>query len=143
MVLTRSSSPHGLFNFNPDFISRVKDAIRRGADLIYERGLLRKGLGICHGVAGSVYSLISASNALDSSRDTPYLKKAVHLAQLASLAEHLVKDGEMGTPDRPWSLYEGLSGMCCAWTDVLDCAGKVAENKVERASGMPGYDDLL
>ena len=94
-------------------------------------------------MAGSVYSLISASNALDSSRDTPYLKKAVHLAQLASMAGELVKNGEMSTPDRPWSLYEGLSGMCCAWAEILDCVGRVLENRVRKASGMPGYDDLL
>jgi lantibiotic modifying enzyme len=142
-VLIRSSSPHNLFNLNSDFKRDIIESVCRGADLIYERGLLRKGLGICHGVAGSVYALISASSVLDSASDTRYLKKAVHLAHLATMAGKFVKDGEMRTLDRPWSLYEGLAGMCCAWSDVLKCLAEAPEKRQAKASGMPGYDDLL
>lgn len=90
-----------------------------------------------------MYALISASSILDSANETVYLKKAVHLAHLATMAGKFVKDGEMGTPDRPWSLYEGLAGMCCAWSDVLTRIAQNPEKRLRRASGMPGYDDLL
>ncbi|KAG6810344.1 hypothetical protein H0H92_012350 [Tricholoma furcatifolium] len=33
---------------------RVDDAMRKGAQIVYRHGLLGKGIGICHGVAGSV-----------------------------------------------------------------------------------------
>ena len=33
----------------------ISDIFRRAADLCWERGLLKKGPGICHGVAGSGY----------------------------------------------------------------------------------------
>ena len=123
----------------------MQGSLRRGADIIYERGLLRKGVGLCHGVGGSVYALLAASDALDSPTDTPYLKKAIHLAYLATFNDNFVAEGAMNIPDNPWSLYEGLAGMCCAWADVLARIAGPGYVKREAASGsgMPGYDDLF
>lgn len=114
---------------------------------MYRHGLLVKGVGICHGVAGSVYALLAVSHALDWSQNsgvanamtddnTEYLRKAVDLARLASSYEKLASSGTMKLPDRPWSLYEGASGMCCAWGAVL------CRMEGRMSCGMPGFDDL-
>lgn len=112
---------------------------------MYRHGLLRKGVGICHGVAGSVYALIAISDILDHHSTNPgqmpnkkYLSRAVHLAHMATIYETFTANGEMTTPDRPLSLYEGLAGMCCAWTEVL----LRLEGKRNLYRGIPGFDDL-
>lgn len=58
------------------------------------------------------------------------------LAHFAMDHQLFVTRGEMLTADHPWSLYEGLGGMCCAWGAILqrlDGKGTV---------GMPGYGDV-
>ncbi|KAF9461551.1 hypothetical protein BDZ94DRAFT_1263373 [Collybia nuda] len=81
-----------------------------------------------------------------------YLQWSAHLAHLTTTHASLVARGEMGVPDRPLSLYEGLAGMCCAWALVLwrisrqspdrpEIEHEDGEDKVLRG-GMPGYDDL-
>lgn len=37
--------------------------IQRSADVVWQRGLLRKGVSLCHGVAGNGYALLSAHKA--------------------------------------------------------------------------------
>lgn len=132
----------------------MRDALARGGELVYTRGFLKKGVGLCHGVAGSVYALLAVSDALDSasSQDASegwkgqWFQRALHLAHLATEYEDLTRRGTMRIPDRPYSLYEGLSGMCCAWGDMLrllkadlftngDRMGRVIK-------GFPGFDNL-
>ena len=48
-----------------------------------------------------------------------WLQRAVHLADLATAYQKLTQEGKMKTPDHPYSLYEGVAGMCCAWAEVL------------------------
>lgn len=152
-VLIRQSPPHSYFTLPTSLEERIIQALHKGAILVYDRGLLRKGVGLCHGVGGSVYALLAASTILDALPTSHpqggggFLKRAMHLADLARLSGELERDGEMNPPDHPWSLYEGLAGMCCAWADVLsrwkesETGGVQAPAK--RGSGMPGYDDLI
>jgi hypothetical protein len=123
-----------------DLQAKIVSALEAGATLIYERGLLRKGVGLCHGAGGSVFALLAAASAFgargDETRRSRWLRRAVHLALLAGDWPALTQRGEMGTPDRPYSLYEGLAGMCCAWAAVV----AAIDGQVSR--GMPGYDDL-
>ncbi|EKM53181.1 uncharacterized protein PHACADRAFT_185888 [Phanerochaete carnosa HHB-10118-sp] len=128
-----------------------RSALGRGGVLVYERGLLRKGVGLCHGVAGSVYALLAVSDVLDASRKArdpratgEWFKKATQLAHLARSYQQLEARGEMSTPDRPYSLYEGVAGMVCAWADIVQ---HLDEPHGERKRGrnrteMPGYDDF-
>ncbi|KAI0763935.1 hypothetical protein BD413DRAFT_483226 [Trametes elegans] len=108
----------------------VVAALKRAGELVYTRGLSRKGVGLCHGVGGSVYALLAVSEALDHvpahphsademAKDAYWLVRAAHLADLATGYEALTHKGEMAVPERPYSLYEGLAGMCCAWAEVL------------------------
>ncbi|KAH6904189.1 lanthionine synthetase C-like protein [Coprinopsis sp. MPI-PUGE-AT-0042] len=118
-------------------------ALKNGANLVYEKGLLRKGVGLCHGVSGSVYALLAVSGVLDNpGQSETYFKRAVHLAHLGTFADEFVKKGEMSVPDRPMSLYEGLAGMCCAWGEIISRL-KEGGRRRDVPSGMPGYDDLV
>ncbi|KAH9475889.1 LanC-like protein GCL2 [Psilocybe cubensis] len=115
-------------------------SIQQGARFVYKHGLLRKGVGLCHGVAGSVYALLAASDALDSSSNKRFFAKAAHLAFLATLREDLTTSKEMLIPDHPWSLYEGIAGACCAYAEVLS---RLDSNDSRRSvSGFPGYNDF-
>lgn len=142
-VLSRADDLQTSYHLGSDFKSQIQGSLRRGADIVYETGLLRKGVGLCHGVGGSVYALLAASNSLDSPTDTPYLKKSVHLAHLATFNDRFVEEGDMKIPDNPWSLYEGLAGMCCAWADVLVRVAEQGQREAGSGSRMPGYDDLV
>ncbi|TFK45266.1 hypothetical protein OE88DRAFT_1669522 [Heliocybe sulcata] len=115
--------------------SSAKSSLQKGAQCVYKRGLLRKGVGLCHGVAGSIYALLDASHTLDNSESKTWIERAMYLAVRATEWEALVRDGEMRMPDRPYSLYEGLGGMCCAWAAVLGGVDNVPR-------GMVGYADL-
>lgn len=126
----------------PSLRDRIIAAMQRGGELVYTHGLLRKGVGLCHGVAGSVYALLAVADALDSETNTYWLSRAVHLAHLATEYSALERKGEMRVPDDPYGLYEGVAGMCCAWAEVLLRLGVKGCGAGKRKSGMPGYHDL-
>ncbi|PPQ88193.1 hypothetical protein CVT25_005158 [Psilocybe cyanescens] len=119
---------------------KIGRSIRLGAHFLYKHGLLRKGVGLCHGIAGSIYALLAASDALDSSSNRCFFVKAAHLAFLATFHEDMTSSKEMSTPDHPWSLYEGLAGTCCAWTEVLSRLDSSDPRRF--VSGFPGYNDF-
>lgn len=114
----------------------LREGLERGAELVHTRGLLRKGVGLCHGVGGSVFALLAAADALDEAGGRRWLCAATHLALLATEWRQLTEAGEMNVPDHRWSLYEGATGMCCAWAAVLV---RVFGGEPQ---GMVGYDDL-
>ncbi|KAJ3781677.1 hypothetical protein GGU10DRAFT_99905 [Lentinula aff. detonsa] len=142
-----------LFHLTTPFLGSLSEALQRGANIVYHKGLLRKGVGLCHGSGGCVYALLAASDAMglwknhDSSR--VYFLRAIHLAHLATSYSQLTLAKEMTTPDKPWSLYGGVAGMCCAWAEVYDRLGTTGRNlnQLEFSwcrfrSGMPGFDDI-
>lgn len=85
----------------------------RSGDLIWKRGLLHKGPGICHGVAGSGYSHLLLFRLTG---DSKHLYRAKKFAEFLENKEFVDKSRN---PDRPFSLFEGLSGTICFLIDVL------------------------
>uniref|UniRef100_A0AAG5CZZ5 LanC-like protein 3 homolog n=1 Tax=Anopheles atroparvus TaxID=41427 RepID=A0AAG5CZZ5_ANOAO len=86
---------------------------RKCADAIWRRGLLRKGPGICHGVSGNGYAFLLMYRLTGEN---------VYLYRAGKFAEFLATDtfsGSLLTPDRPYSLYEGLAGAVCFLVDIL------------------------
>jgi hypothetical protein len=144
-LLRLSATPSHPLILPPTLHSNLTISIQRGADLVYKNGFLRKGVGICHGVAGNVFALLAVSEVLDpycnaSHQECPYLLRAMELAYLATTYRSLTNSGEMRTPDHPWSLYEGMAGMCCAWAAVLQKFE--VKDPGNFGSGMPGYADI-
>ncbi|XP_021965389.1 lanC-like protein 3 homolog [Folsomia candida] len=91
------------------------DACIRCGDLVWNRGLLRKGPGICHGVAGSGYVFLLIYNLLEQ-RDPKHLYRAAKFAQFLKSSQFLK---EARTPDCAFSLYEGIAGTACFVLDLL------------------------
>ncbi len=85
-------------------------------DLIWEKGLLKKGPGICHGIAGHglVHLLLYRLT-----HDVKYLYRAVQFGEF--LKTDTFKT-QARTPDSPYSLFEGLAGTVCFLLDLLDPA---------------------
>jgi len=100
------------------------DAGRDCGRVVWERGLLRKGYGLCHGAAGNGYTFISLYKHTNDAR---YLHYALKFAEwCCDFGTH----HGCRTPDRPWSLFEGLSGTAQFLVDILE-PGKAC---------FPGYD---
>ncbi|KII70193.1 LanC-like protein 1 [Thelohanellus kitauei] len=73
------------------------------AEDTWERGLLRKGSGLCHGVAGNAYAFLAIYNC---TKNNKYLNYAFMFAKWIVQREekfHL-------SASRKYSLYEGLAG---------------------------------
>lgn len=83
-------------------------------DLIWKYGLLKKGPGICHGVAGNGYVHLLLYRL---TKDDKHLYRARKFAEF--LNEESFKINSR-TPDRPYSLFEGLSGTICFLIDLLE-----------------------
>ena len=102
---------------------------------IWDRGLLRKGFGLCHGIAGSGYAFLMMYWYTKSEE---YLYRAHKMAE-AMRSDEVRKEVEVfhdsqrktiGVPDFPYSLMEGLAGTICFCCDLLH---------PEKAA-FPGYE---
>ena len=91
-------------------------AALRGGEAVWERGLLRKGPGACHGVSGSAYALLRLWRATG---DEVWLHRAAQFALFMRSEEF-----QLGarTPDRPASLFEGWAAAACLYADLLQPA---------------------
>uniref|UniRef100_A0A2R5LDA0 Putative lanthionine synthetase c-like protein 1 n=1 Tax=Ornithodoros turicata TaxID=34597 RepID=A0A2R5LDA0_9ACAR len=85
---------------------------RRCADVIWSRGLLKKGYGICHGVSGNGYAFL---------RMFQHTGNAKYLHRAAKFCEWCFDYGQHNcrTPDRPYSLFEGMAGTIYFMADML------------------------
>ncbi|XP_048454797.1 glutathione S-transferase LANCL1 [Rhincodon typus] len=82
------------------------------AEVIWHRGLLKKGYGLCHGPAGNAYGFLAMYNLTG---DKKYLYRA------CKFAEWCFDYGKHGcrTPDSPFSLFEGMAGTIYFLADLL------------------------
>ncbi|KAL8446790.1 hypothetical protein Emag_004551 [Eimeria magna] len=78
----------------------------------WRRGLLTKGLGVCHGIGGNGLSMLAAFR---SSQQPRWLRRALLFA-LEGLRRH---QQLLPVPDRPFSLFEGAAGFALF---LRDCA---------------------
>lgn len=53
--------------------ARYLEPLRKSVDVIWRRGLLKKGYGICHGVAGNAYAFL---RMYQLTRELKYLHRA-------------------------------------------------------------------
>jgi lantibiotic modifying enzyme len=91
----------------------LEKALEIAEKVLWPRGLLKKGLGLCHGISGNGMVLLrlcqeGSGGPLWRQRALAYAKFAVeHWQELEAV------------PDRPYSLYEGLAGFVCF---LLECS---------------------
>ena len=90
----------------------LKACLRCG-ELTWQKGLLRKGPGICHGIAGSGYVFLLLYRLTS---DEQHLHRALKYAEFMLTEEFRIGARK---PDCAFSLYEGLAGTVCFLTDLL------------------------
>ncbi|KAI8618734.1 hypothetical protein BC830DRAFT_1061133 [Chytriomyces sp. MP71] len=110
----------------PEREEYLRAALAAG-DVTWERGLLRKGIGLCHGVCGNAYAFLYLHEV---TREERWLWRAARFADFATEWEALEEQGTMKHEDMPWSLFDGATGAIVFWADLLS----VAEGK-----GMVGF----
>lgn len=86
----------------------------RATDLVWQKGLLLKGPGICHGVTGNAYAFLLMYRL---TQDPKYLYRADKFMEFLQDPQFL---RDANTPDYPYSLYEGLAGTVCFLIDLLN-----------------------
>jgi Lanthionine synthetase C-like protein len=82
---------------------RLDAALAAGED-VWRRGLLRKGLGLCHGIAGNAYAFLALHAATG---ERGHLLRALRFASFA--ADNLTT--LYSIPDHPASLFEVRIGL--------------------------------
>lgn len=88
-------------------------AAKECGEVIWERGLLKKGYGICHGVAGNGYGFL---RLFQVTKDEKYLYRAIKFAEWCfDYGKH-----NCNIPDHPLSLFEGIAGTVYFLCDLLD-----------------------
>ncbi|CAN8020959.1 unnamed protein product [Ixodes persulcatus] len=98
--------------------ARYLEPLRKSVDVIWRRGLLKKGYGICHGVAGNAYAFL---RMYQLTRELKYLHRAAKFAEWCFDYGH----HNCRIADRPFSLFEGMAGTIYYMADLLE-PGKAA-----------------
>ena len=118
------------------------EAARRAGEVVWERGVILKGNGLCHGVAGNAYALLTLhrmtgnvlwlqrAKAFGSMLGSPEL----HAAMAAAPDR---QRRVQGVPDSPCSLMEGNAGCFCF---LLDLAAADEGEQGAAVAGFPGWE---
>jgi hypothetical protein len=98
-------------------------ALQVAIEKVWAEGVLSKGLGICHGIAGNAMTFLLVNEGSYFSEITDdYLGKGLAMLLLAREAppysQQVNESRKYRMPDNPFSLYEGLAGTMCAWADA-------------------------
>ena len=118
------------------------DVAKKSNKSLWERGILYKGNGLCHGMSGTCYALIKL---YQYTKDNLYLKEAVGIANATfdPKIQKLVSEYEdpqrkkKGIPDTPYSLMEGDGGLLIMYYDLISL---INEDKDTMTKVFPGYE---
>lgn len=113
-----------------DGSSHLQAALRCG-ECVWRKGLLCKGVGLCHGISGNGIVLLQLYCA---THDQKWLKRARRFAWFAMEACKKPNDPLVVVPDDPWGLINGIGGLVV----FLSCMIHV-ENGGEDP-WLPGWD---
>eukprot|EP00892_Ulva_mutabilis_P007654 jgi/Ulvmu1/5260/UM022_0054.1 len=86
--------------------------MQRSLSVVWQRGLLKKGIGLCHGIPGNGYAFLAAHR---TTAGPQFYEQALSFGIFAVQ----VKQELLMIPDRPMSMFEGLAGAICFWADLL------------------------
>ncbi|KAI8841698.1 hypothetical protein BC829DRAFT_402341 [Chytridium lagenaria] len=107
--------------------------VDREESQLYQWCILRKGLGLCHGIGGNGYAFLFAWKGFRAwrRRETVEQPRDHEILTLIGMRHF---ETLLNVPDHPWSLFEGVLGFACYLMDV----GLVVDGK--EGMGFPGYD---
>jgi hypothetical protein len=82
--------------------------------VVWRRGILKKGFGLCHGISGNGMALLTLYRV---TQNPLWLGRAVHFGVFSlEWASHI---RVLKTPDHPLSLFEGLGGLATFFLSLL------------------------
>ena len=110
---------------------------------LWERGLLYKGNGVCHGMSGVIYGLIKLYKY---TKNELYLKEAIGICygtfdpEIQKLVGEYVDPQRKckGIPDTPYSLMEGEGGCLVMYYDLMLILSN--KNNSDFIAIFPGYE---
>ena len=114
-----------------DLQSKNQAAVVPGLVNIWAQGLLKKGYGLCHGIAGNAFSFLLASKCqllFESQEETEVLRSMCLAFMSAKKVDHVWKSVQgfshpqryrVGICDFPFGLMNGLAGDVCLHLDLL------------------------
>ena len=103
---------------------RFYDAALDCGEVLWHRGLIIKGNGLCHGITGNMYPLMTLAK---ETGDAKWQIRAHLFAQLSfnqDVMNIVAKTPDRqrkvpGKPDSPFSLMEGIGGDLVAYIDLM------------------------
>ena len=109
---------------------------------LWERGLLYKGNGLCHGMSGVIFALIKL---FKYSNNDLYLKEAIGICygtfdpEIQNLVKEYVDPQRKckGIPDTPYSLMEGEGGCLVMYYDLMSI---LLKKNTDFNGIFPGYE---
>lgn len=81
----------------------------QACDVVWKRGLLKKGPGLCHGIGGSGYSFLCMYRYTKNAKSDDWQQYMYRALQFANF----MTDPQLvyaRKPDRPFSMFEGIVG---------------------------------
>lgn len=102
----------------------LHDAERLAINVVWSRGFLKKGVGLCHGISGNAYPFLALYRAFKLFQERGGAVENTDIDRWLGLswkfAEFAVKHLEQlrNVPDHPFSLFEGLGGLCSLLLDL-------------------------
>ncbi|KAK2810000.1 hypothetical protein FQN50_003416 [Emmonsiellopsis sp. PD_5] len=170
LLLAQARSTPLLINsfWEPDW----DQAILLGTQRVWEEGILLKGGGICHGIAGNSWPLLTLHDSFEYHKEsiaqaklvykdrtgiTPpeddarlsggyFLSRALALLLYAEKTRPFDAGGvKFRMPDTPCGMFEGLAGTCTAWAEacVVIQARLRKEELDEKGDSVPEKDEIL
>lgn len=137
LVALRALHPSA-WSENQDFYERALDL---GKKALWANGLMKKGLGLCHGMSGNALVLLLASGDDGLGAGLAILH---HTTELPPLSDCFAN--AYALPDHPWSLFEGAAGALAACADAAVAAKGRAEGRLHESPrnvlGMPGLGGI-
>eukprot|EP00698_Gefionella_okellyi_P011835 TRINITY_DN3146_c0_g1_i1.p1 TRINITY_DN3146_c0_g1~~TRINITY_DN3146_c0_g1_i1.p1 ORF type:complete len:482 (-),score=106.65 TRINITY_DN3146_c0_g1_i1:48-1403(-) len=107
-------------------VQAYRTAADRATDVVWERGLLTKGMLLCHGVSGNAYCLLQHYKRTG---DPKSLYRAIKFAEWTLDVAHVEA---MRVPDEPFSMYAGnWAGATFIYSDLINGAHEAS---------MPAYE---
>eukprot|EP00882_Tetradesmus_deserticola_P008922 GHRQ01009412.1.p1 GENE.GHRQ01009412.1~~GHRQ01009412.1.p1 ORF type:complete len:351 (+),score=127.18 GHRQ01009412.1:199-1251(+) len=109
-------------------------AAQRAGEVVWQQGLLKKGPGLCHGVAGNAYALL---RLWKTTQDDTWLQRgkafAAFMVSPPGKADWL-------RPDHPTSLFEGAAGGICLLAELQELQKAGGAAAAPSAVAFPLYE---
>jgi hypothetical protein len=124
--------------------TEVIEAMKAYAEATWERGILRKGPGLCHGISGNAYTFL-AMKSIESS-ETEWVRdvcRALLFCEVACRWALNDNDWDGSSGMNGMGLFEGLAGVGVLVLDLWKVLNEMSGGKMtDGAIGFPCFTDL-